>query len=649
MKRVSVVLPYPDMRRGVEPGLQLLVRFGVEFDVTVADVLRASGEFLCWLRACEESGSEALLAFESGRMQIASFAAGYSVLPVIAVPMPGGDGPGTREDRVVYPSADVPEFSVVPGGNPTKAVFTVLRFLGNKYPELRAALEQRRERQVAMIVREAPDGLSAPADSGARCREAVSKPQPPDTCRVEDNDWLNRVAQDFQSRPRTARPRLPGAPRGHSLDYSRELRAVISTAREIAAAYGNEFVTTLHYLAALIDTPSCAGSELLRRAGGDLEQLAHRIVEAFPPVAESPSRAFAPDSSATGMVRLAKQIARSRLRKALSTADFLEAILRQADSRAAVLLLEAGVTGDVVARLAGSGDLVPETLPESVDPKSEQRPEEPITLDAGSVVQMQSRLFGTGLDPSSDAAGRHDARSEAVEKLPFTPGEKQETDKGGAPGKKALMLKCDPLNPGLDVIERTVDALLEGKAVAFPTDTVYGVGVDATNPSAVESLYALKSRPPGKAIATMIHSVTLLKGIVAEVPAGVEDLLDALWPGPLTVVFPRRQASLSSVSVDNTIGIRIPDHYVALAILSMLGRPLAVTSANVSGGSDSLDAQAVAVQFGGQLAMILDGGRTPGARSSTVLSVVERPFRIIRAGAIPRARIEALLGDTVLE
>jgi L-threonylcarbamoyladenylate synthase len=180
---------------------------------------------------------------------------------------------------------------------------------------------------------------------------------------------------------------------------------------------------------------------------------------------------------------------------------------------------------------------------------------------------------------------------------------------------------------------RAVEVLRAGGLVAFPTDTVYGVGALAFDAEAVESIYAAKDRPVEKAIPVLIADQTDLEKVTASVPPTAVRLAEAFWPGPLTLVVPKHPDLPHAVSATNTVGVRIPDHEAARALLRLAG-PMAVTSANISGGASPSTSAEVMEQLGGRISLILDGGRTPGGRPSTVVDCSGETPRLIRQGPL---------------
>ncbi len=217
------------------------------------------------------------------------------------------------------------------------------------------------------------------------------------------------------------------------------------------------------------------------------------------------------------------------------------------------------------------------------------------------------------------------------------------------PARKLGRRRIDPEMPDVDLIEEAVDCLLEGGIVAFPTETVYGIAADATNPRAVERLFALKGRAPGKAITLLVDNPRLLAGIARNLTVDVRRLMEAFWPGPLTIVFEKRAGNFGHVSPGETIGVRLPDHSVPLALMQALARPLACTSANLADQPEALDAGQIEDYFGDRLNLVLDAGRLEPAPPSTVIDITVDPYRILRQGPVSVSQIAAIVGDKVRE
>jgi L-threonylcarbamoyladenylate synthase len=193
-----------------------------------------------------------------------------------------------------------------------------------------------------------------------------------------------------------------------------------------------------------------------------------------------------------------------------------------------------------------------------------------------------------------------------------------------------------------DVLPHTLETLKRGGLVAFPTDTVYGVGALAFDALAVESIYAAKDRPVEKAIPILIGGPEDLDKVTMEIPPIAAKLAARFWPGPLTLVLPKHPDLPSVVSASPTVGVRVPDHPVARALLRAAG-PMAVTSANISGQESPRTAREVSRQLNGRIPLILDGGETPGGVPSTVVNCLGTEPVILREGPVTLKDIQFVL------
>jgi len=191
-----------------------------------------------------------------------------------------------------------------------------------------------------------------------------------------------------------------------------------------------------------------------------------------------------------------------------------------------------------------------------------------------------------------------------------------------------------------DAIPLALEILRSGGLVAFPTDTVYGVGSLAFNQTAIESIYAAKDRPLEKAIPILIGDAGDLEKVAVEVPALARRLAARFWPGPLTIILPKHPDLPPAVSATSTVGVRVPDHAVARALLRAAG-PMAVTSANLSGRESPRTAEEVLAQLQGRIPLVVDGGETPGGIASTVVDVSGAEPVILRPGPIPLEQIKS--------
>ncbi len=195
-------------------------------------------------------------------------------------------------------------------------------------------------------------------------------------------------------------------------------------------------------------------------------------------------------------------------------------------------------------------------------------------------------------------------------------------------------------------LERAVEVLRAGGLVAFPTDTVYGVAAHGFLPQAVERLYQVKQRPADRPIPLLLADLGDMEQVVSCVPEVARELARLFWPGPLSLVLPRHpHVPDVVVAGGDSVAIRIPDHPVPQRLARMLQAPLAATSANRSGGPDTVVAQEVLKQIGEAIDLIVDGGACPGGVPSTVLDLTTDPPRLLRKGPITRAMLAEVLPE----
>ncbi len=193
-------------------------------------------------------------------------------------------------------------------------------------------------------------------------------------------------------------------------------------------------------------------------------------------------------------------------------------------------------------------------------------------------------------------------------------------------------------------IEIAADLLRQGECVAFPTETVYGLGANALDEKAVAKIFLAKGRPADNPLIIHCHSRAQLSDLVVGWPRQAEILMDAFWPGPLTLVLYKKPCIPSIVTGGlATVALRFPDHPVALSLLKAADLPIAAPSANVSGKPSPTRAEHVMEDMLGKIAAIIDGGPTGGGVESTVLDCTVSPFRILRPGGITLEQIRALV------
>jgi len=184
-----------------------------------------------------------------------------------------------------------------------------------------------------------------------------------------------------------------------------------------------------------------------------------------------------------------------------------------------------------------------------------------------------------------------------------------------------------------------------GELVAFPTETVYGLGANALDPAAIGKIYAAKGRPPESPLIVHVDSIEMARSLVREWPEKAERLARRFWPGPLTLVLPKRPQVPNRLTAGlDTVGVRMPDHRIALALIKEAGVPVAAPSANPFRGLSPTTAEHVRRSMGNRVAMVLDGGRTTVGIESTVLSLAGPDAVLLRPGMVAKAQIEAVIG-----
>jgi L-threonylcarbamoyladenylate synthase len=198
----------------------------------------------------------------------------------------------------------------------------------------------------------------------------------------------------------------------------------------------------------------------------------------------------------------------------------------------------------------------------------------------------------------------------------------------------ATIIKISPTSSG-QVFERCRSVIGSGGVIAYPTDTFYGLGADPRNPDAVKKLFEIKGRQAGQPILLLLHDRSMVREWAAGVTAEAEALMDAFWPGPLTLVFTALPSVLQELTGGTgRIGLRVPGNAVTRRLLDALGTALTGTSANRSGGPDLQTARDVAAMLGEKVEVILDAGRTLGGKASSVVDVSAAGLTMVREGAV---------------
>ena len=195
-------------------------------------------------------------------------------------------------------------------------------------------------------------------------------------------------------------------------------------------------------------------------------------------------------------------------------------------------------------------------------------------------------------------------------------------------------------------IDKAAEILKSGGLVAFPTETVYGLGADATNDHAVAKIYAAKGRPNFNPLIAHVEDVEQAFGL-AQFSSGALTLAALFWPGPLTLVLPRRvgcNVSLLASAGLPSIALRVPRHPLAMELIRAVGRPVVAPSANASGRLSPTNAQHVRESLSGKVDLILDGGQCAVGLESTIVSFLDETPRLLRSGGLPREVIKEALG-----
>ena len=195
---------------------------------------------------------------------------------------------------------------------------------------------------------------------------------------------------------------------------------------------------------------------------------------------------------------------------------------------------------------------------------------------------------------------------------------------------------------------QAAELLRQGKLVALPTETVYGLAADAAQEQAVQANYDAKGRPEAKPLNVLVDGMAMVEAVCRDIPADAYQLAEAFWPGPLTMILWGNGTLPPIVPAGgNTQGVRCPDHPDTLAVIKALGRPLACPSANLSGQPSPRSAGDVLAQLGGRIDGVLDGGPCSVGVESTILDLTVAPYRILRQGGLLKEQIETVLGREV--
>jgi L-threonylcarbamoyladenylate synthase len=215
--------------------------------------------------------------------------------------------------------------------------------------------------------------------------------------------------------------------------------------------------------------------------------------------------------------------------------------------------------------------------------------------------------------------------------------------------RETEIITVDPAAPEASAIARAATVLRSGGLVAFPTETVYGLGADALSPAAVRSIFSAKERPTHNPLIVHVPDAGAARGLVAEWPELAARAAAAFWPGPLTLVLPKTSFVPAEVTAGlDTVGVRVPSHPVALALLHAAQTPVAAPSANLFTRVSATTGDHVTRALTGRVDVILDGGATPLGIESTVLDVSSDKPVLLRPGIIGLDELEAVLGPVTV-
>lgn len=207
--------------------------------------------------------------------------------------------------------------------------------------------------------------------------------------------------------------------------------------------------------------------------------------------------------------------------------------------------------------------------------------------------------------------------------------------------------KVDPVKPELDIIMQAAALIQDLQLVAFPTETVYGLGALASSSEAVAKIFVAKGRPTKNPLLVHVSKKEQVDSLVEEIPEIASLLMDKFWPGPLSIILPSRKEVPATVrGGKKSVGLRMPAHPVARALIDHTG-PVAAPSANLSGRPSPLTAEHVRADLDGKIAAVLDAGSTGIGLESTIIDLSQGKYQILRLGGLPLEELQQVLGDKV--
>ncbi len=206
------------------------------------------------------------------------------------------------------------------------------------------------------------------------------------------------------------------------------------------------------------------------------------------------------------------------------------------------------------------------------------------------------------------------------------------------------ILKINASDPDPLLVRKAATILQRGGVIGYPTETVYGLGCNAYDQAAVERIYELKGRPRNRALILIAADSMQVRELTESIPDAAEKLIDAFWPGPVTIIFKSSQwLKAKCPTAADTVAVRIPNSPLCLELIKQCGFPMVSTSANLSGRPPATTAEQVAEIFGDRLDLIIDGGPSPESVPSTVIDAVHEPPKVVRQGAVSALEIRSIL------
>ncbi|MCD4705913.1 threonylcarbamoyl-AMP synthase [bacterium] len=204
------------------------------------------------------------------------------------------------------------------------------------------------------------------------------------------------------------------------------------------------------------------------------------------------------------------------------------------------------------------------------------------------------------------------------------------------------IIKINPENPEKEKIKKVVEILKKGGLIAFPTETVYGLGADALNINAVKKIYSVKKRPLNKPLIIHIADKKDVYKFAKNISEEAKILMDKFWPGQLTIIF-KKSKIIPDILTTEKIAVRMPDNKIALAIIKKFGHPITATSANISKKTSPVDVKKVIKNLSGKIETIINGKKSKIGTESTIIDLSEKRIVLIREGAISFKKIKKYL------